>query len=112
MRSDRGSNNKIEECNKDHVTISGSRREWKYMNTLKNAIYGTGQGSGNSPHIWTMISSILLHILNENANGAIYPMSNTTEKRVISTAYVDDVNTHHNAHPNTKINMMKSMMED
>ena len=29
-----------------------------------------------------------------------------------STAYVDDVYTHHNTQPNTTINMMKSMMED
>ena len=79
-----------------HVTISGSRKEWKYMNTLNTLIYGTGQGSGNSPHIWTMLLSILLNIKNENANGATYLKLNNTEKRVISTAYVDDVNTHHN----------------
>ena len=95
-----------------HVTISGSRRERKYMNTLNTSIYGTGQGSGNSPHIWTMLSSILLHIMNENANRATYPKLDNTEKRVTSTAYVDDVNAHHNTQANTTINMMKSMMED
>ena len=95
-----------------HVTISGSRKEWKYMNTFNTPIYGTGQGSGNSPHIWTMLLSLLLNIMNKNANGATYPQINNIEKRVISTAYADDVNTHHNTKTNSIINMMQSMKED
>ena len=95
-----------------HVTTSGSRKEWKYMNTLNTSIYGTGQGSGNIPHIWTMLLSTLLNIMNESATGETYPQLKSTEKKVICTAYVDDVNTHHNTKPNTTVNMMRSMMED
>ena len=57
---------------KYYVTITGSQQDWKYYNTSNHPIYGTGQGSGNSPHIWTMMSSILLHILNAEAEGAAY----------------------------------------
>ena len=52
-----------------YVTITGTQQDWKYFDTMSNPIYGTGQGSGNSPHIWTMISSILLQILNTEAKG-------------------------------------------
>ena len=57
-----------------------------------------------------MLSSMLLRILNENANGALYPTSSGKKKRVISTAYVNNVNTHHNTQPKKKINMIKFMM--
>ena len=43
-----------------YVTITGSHNEWEYFNSLNLPIYKTGQGSGNSTHIWTMLSSLLL----------------------------------------------------
>ena len=95
-----------------YVTIPGTQQEWKYFDTTSNPIYGTGQGSGNSPHIWTMVSSILLQILNTEPNGASYPMQNGTDRKVISTAYVDDVNTHHNSKPNESIDMITAMISD
>jgi hypothetical protein len=27
-----------------HVTIPGSRKEWKYFDTMNNPVYGTGEG--------------------------------------------------------------------
>jgi hypothetical protein len=57
---------------KYYVTIPGSQKEWKYFNTMDQPIYGTGQRSGNSPHIWTMLSSILLNLHNAEAEGAEY----------------------------------------
>jgi Reverse transcriptase (RNA-dependent DNA polymerase) len=59
------------------------QQDWKYFDTMSNPIYGTGQGSGNSPHIWTMVSSILLQILNAEAKGASYPMQNGTDRNSI-----------------------------
>jgi hypothetical protein len=76
-----------------HVLIPGSRKEWKYFNTMNNPVYGNGQGSGNSPHIWTMLSSVLLQTLNNKVNGTIYQMNTGIGRRVSSTAYVNDVNT-------------------
>jgi Reverse transcriptase (RNA-dependent DNA polymerase) len=40
-----------------------------YCNKETTQLYGTGQGSGCSPHIWTMLSSELFHIYMENAHG-------------------------------------------
>jgi hypothetical protein len=51
-----------------HVAVPKSQQEWTFKHSQNQPIYETGQGNGNSPHIWTMISSVL---------------------------FVDDVNTHH-----------------
>jgi hypothetical protein len=94
-----------------HVTIPGSRKEWKYFSTMNNPVYGTGQGSGNSPHVWTMLSSVLLQTLNK-ANGIIYQMDTRIGRRVISTTYVDDVNALHNLQSNQNNHMITSMISD
>jgi hypothetical protein len=39
------------------------------MNSIDNPIHGTGQGSCSSPAIWLFISSFLMDLLQENANG-------------------------------------------
>ena len=67
-----------------------------YHQTNKDPIFGTGQGSGCSPHIWTMLSSKLLHLYTEESNGfqANNPFGSYKD-HLHATAYVDDVNTHH-----------------
>ena len=52
------------------VTVPRSQKEWNFFHTTNHPVYGTGQGSGNSPHVWTMISSVLLKMLNNQAQGA------------------------------------------
>ena len=39
-------------------------------------------------------------------------MQNGTDRKVISTAYVDDVNTHHHLKPNESIDMITAMIRD
>ena len=95
-----------------YVTITGSQCEWKYFNSLNLPIYGTGQGSGNSPHIWTMLSSVLLRILNNESDGAVYHLNDGTTRKVSSTAYVDDVNTHHKSLPGEPEELINSMKRD
>jgi Reverse transcriptase (RNA-dependent DNA polymerase) len=58
-------------------------------------VFGTGQGSGNSPTIWTFISNILLKMMDQQAIGAQYYTHNKEDNVVKTTAYVDDVNTCH-----------------
>jgi uncharacterized membrane-anchored protein YhcB (DUF1043 family) len=48
-----------------------------------------------SPIIWTFISNILLKMMDQQAIGAQYYSHNEEEVVVKTTAYVDDVNTHH-----------------
>jgi Reverse transcriptase (RNA-dependent DNA polymerase) len=97
---------------KYHVTIPGSQKEWKYFNTMAQPIYGTGQGSGNSPHIWTMLSSILLSMHNAEAEGASYTNQVGQQRKVTSTAYVDDVNTHHKSDHEDPTELLQSMCRD
>jgi hypothetical protein len=86
------------------VTIIGAEDKWKFNNTKDDPVYGTGQGSGNSPHIWTFLSSILFKILENEATGATYKdISKKSEAKIINTAFVDDVNTHHRKSENLKI---------
>jgi hypothetical protein len=43
-----------------------------YENCQAFPIYGTGQGSGNSPAIWCIVSSVLFSCHQENAHGAYF----------------------------------------
>ncbi len=54
-------------------------------------IYGTGQGSGNSPMIWCFISSMLFTIHQENAIGASYTSPDRSIfLRLFMVGFVDD----------------------
>ena len=44
--------------------------EESYQHCTITPIYGTGQGSGNSPKIWLVVSSILFKCYSERAHGA------------------------------------------
>jgi len=94
------------------VTVAGSQKEWSFYNTMNHPVYGTGQGSGNSPQIWTMISSILLKVLNAGAAGAEYITKNKSQIKLVSTAYVDDVNTHHTTTKGDYQDLLSNMSQD
>jgi Reverse transcriptase (RNA-dependent DNA polymerase) len=67
-----------------------------YFSTTQQPLYGTGQGSGCSPHIWTMISSELFRIYTETSQGStLVDPYGEHSTQLHMTAYVDDVNTHH-----------------
>jgi hypothetical protein len=54
-------------------------------------IYGTGQGSGNSPMIWCFISSMLFTIHQEKAIGASYiSPDKSLSVRLFMAGFVDD----------------------
>jgi hypothetical protein len=74
-------------------------------------VYGTGQCSENSPHIWTILSSVLLTMFNEDVTGARYTSQGTATVHVSSTAYVDNMNTHHNV-GNTDQDLFDDMLQD
>jgi hypothetical protein len=66
-----------------------------YGNNNTHPFFGTGQGSGNSPHIWTMLSSKLIKIHEERTKGAQYSKPSQFNKTAMHlTAYVDDTNSH------------------
>ena len=67
--------------------------EQSYSHSEENPIYGTGQGSGNSPMIWCFLSSVLFDCYDERANGAIYELPDRSlSTKINMIGYVDDSN--------------------
>ncbi len=54
-------------------TDHGVSEQW-YQHNSESPIYGTGQGSGNSPMIWCFLSSVLFDCYDTRAHGAIYEL--------------------------------------
>jgi hypothetical protein len=92
-----------------NVMIEGASGEKTFQRTDETTIYGTGQGCGNSSIIWLFISNILIRMFSREAIGATYmdnSQSEISEAKI--SAYVDDINTHHNsraAHQDIILNM-------
>ena len=60
-------------------------------------IYGTGQGSANSPAIWCLLSSTLFDCYDSVSRPAVYPMPNGEPPVIVSmTGFVDDCNSQTN----------------
>jgi hypothetical protein len=54
-------------------------------------IYGTGQGSANSPVIWTLVSSTLFHCHEQRGHGATFTSPDrTTSIHISMVGFVDD----------------------
>jgi len=64
-----------------------------YQHCMAHPIYGTGQGSSNSPIIWCFISSVLFDSYESQATGAIYETPDrTTQIKLFMLGFVDDSN--------------------
>jgi exonuclease III len=64
-----------------------------YQHTDEYPIYGTGQGSGNSPMIWCFLSSVLFDCYETLANGAVYELPDRSgHTKLYMVGYVDDSN--------------------
>ena len=55
---------------KYHLKTQLGVSEEAYKHCIITPIYGTGQGSGNSPTIWLVVSSILFRCYSKRAHGA------------------------------------------
>jgi hypothetical protein len=78
-----------------NVMIEGSSGEKTFQNTDETTIYGTGQVCGNSPIIWLFISNILIRMFSIGAKYMDNSQTEILEAKI--SAYVDDINTHHNS---------------
>jgi Reverse transcriptase (RNA-dependent DNA polymerase) len=81
-----------------------------FKNEHDTPVFGMGQGSGNSPTIWTFISNFLLKMMDQQAIGAQYFTHNKEDIVVKTTAYVDDINTHHTS--TQEMSLDEVMMQD
>ena len=67
--------------------------ETGYTHSSEYPIYGTGQGSGNSPMIWCFLSSVLFNCYDDLAFSAEYSCPDRTQKLDIGMiGFVDDSN--------------------
>ena len=67
-------------------------------------LFGSGQGSGNSPTYWLFISSTLFDMYDLRAHGSTYKSRDgTTTVQVKAVGFVDDVRTSVNAFENNAI---------
>ena len=64
-----------------------------YSHTAESPIYGTGQGSANSPAIWCFLSSILFDCYDTKATQAQYRDSDGNNEVILGMiGFVDDCN--------------------
>jgi hypothetical protein len=67
--------------------------EMDYSHHATFPLYGTGQGSGNSPAIWLLISATLFDVHSSLARGATFTdQSGTISVRLTLSGFVDDTN--------------------
>jgi hypothetical protein len=74
-----------------HLKTASGISTTHYSPSTRFPIYGTGQGSGNSPSIWLFISSTLFDIHNRLAHGARFVSPDGQHKVELSmVGFVDD----------------------
>ena len=62
-----------------------------YQHCKAFPIYGTGQGSGNSPTIWLVVSSILFNCYESRAHGAVFESPDRSIRlQIYRVGFVDD----------------------
>lgn len=78
---------------KYHLKLGDKIHPDYYTNTIHNPIYGSGQGSGNSPFLWCLISSILFDCFQNLTPGAQYSSPLGDLKLSLGMiGFVDDTN--------------------
>jgi hypothetical protein len=62
-----------------------------YQHCAASPVFGTGQGSGNSPTIWLVISSILFSCYSKRAYGAMFESPDkSVQAAIFRVGFVDD----------------------
>ena len=80
------------------------------QHSIAYPLFGTGQGSGNSPTYWLFISSTLFDLYDTKDHGSLYQSQDRkTEIEVKAIGFVDDARTSVNAFSNNKITLQQLM---
>ena len=97
-------------------TTTGISQE-HYSHSIHYSIYGSGQGSGNSPAIWLFISSTLCDTHNQLSHGATFTSPEGDESvKITMVAFVDDsTGTYNDFQPQNEMaieTMLQNMQAD
>ena len=100
-----------------HLKTQLGISETFYSHSPESPVYGTGQGSGNSPMIWCFISSALFDAFESIAHGATFTdYTNRNHIPIFMTGFVDDctqrINTFHNNTNTTTDELITIMQRD
>ena len=75
---------------KYHLKTTLGTSDQFYTHSTQYPIYGTGQGSGNSPAIWCFLCSVLFDAFESKAHGAQFIDYNQTSRLIYMIGFVDD----------------------
>ena len=78
---------------KYHIVLGGTPSVENFGNTVEQRIHGTGQGTGWSPIIWSMVCDVIIGVMNRVEPGQHFETpdgSADTEQTIDS--FVDDAN--------------------
>ena len=100
-----------------HLKTQLGITEENYRHCELHPIYGTGQGSGNSPTVWLVISSILFDCYETKAHGALFESPDRSVSLMLyRVGFVDDtcgyVNRFKDDIPPTPENMIEMLTHD
>ena len=78
---------------KHSILIGGQPSERSFSNSLLQRIHGTGQGTGWSPVIWSVVCDVIIEVMETNQPGQVF-FNPTKEIKASQTidAFVDDSN--------------------
>ena len=100
---------------KYHLKTSMKVSDEFYQHCTTHPIYGTGQGSGNSPHIWCFISSTLFDAFDAKAHGATFYSYNGKQSiKIYMLGFVDDCSQQVNefrSHPQPTAHRLVELMQ-
>jgi len=86
-------NNKTLQNAKYHLKHAASIHPHYYSHDNPSPVYGSGQGSGNSPFLWCIISSILFDCFSSDCKGTLYTSPDcSTSLKLGMVGFVDDTN--------------------
>ena len=95
---------------KYHLKTKYSVSDKFIQHSIAYPIFGTGQGSGNSPTYWLFISSPLFDVYDSVAHSSLYQTQDRKlEVDVKAISFVDDVQTSVNAFSNNRL-MLDQLM--
>ena len=84
--------NLLQEANYRLLTANGLS-DLSYSHSPLYPIYGSGQGSGNSPVLWLFISATLFDVHEQSTTGATFTSPDGSQRTSITiTGFVDDTN--------------------
>ena len=100
-----------------HLRTLTGISDQSYSHSIQFPIFGSGQGSGNSPGIWLFISSTLCDVHNSISHGASFTNPDESEQVSISmVGFVDDsTGTYNDFQPQEELpfeTMMSNMQTD